>query len=60
MIDGSDQDTIQGIAAHLARESGRTPAQCWEEALAIWRVRFARDVLALDEDRNVVNLGPIE
>jgi hypothetical protein len=49
MIGGSDQDTIQGIAAHLARESGRTAAQCWEDALALWRAQGAETWLLFEE-----------
>jgi hypothetical protein len=54
MIEGSEQDTIQGIASHLTRASGRT------EALAHVRTKFERNVLTLDEDGQVGNLGRIE
>jgi hypothetical protein len=60
MIEGNDVDTIQGIAEHLVRESGREPTDCWSDALTVWRREYKRDVLALDEDGKVVNLGPVE
>jgi hypothetical protein len=60
MIDGNDQDTIHGIAEHLARESGRTPAECWPDALSVLDAVYERRVLALDEDGKVVDLGDID
>jgi hypothetical protein len=60
MVEGDDGDTLQRLAEHLAEQSGRSVVQCWEEAVSILRVTYALDVLALDEDGRVVNLGPIE
>ena len=60
MIEGSDGDTIQGIAEHLARESGRTLTECWADALTIFRTKFERRVLTLDAGGRVVDLGETE
>jgi hypothetical protein len=45
----------------LRREDPDRPTfELWTEALSLHRVRYETDVLALDEDGNVVNLGPLE
>jgi len=36
-LDGSDLGALPGITGCLARECGTTPAQCWSEALGVWR-----------------------
>jgi hypothetical protein len=38
----------------------RPTVELWTEALSLHRVRYARDVLALDEAGRVVNLGRLE
>jgi hypothetical protein len=35
--DGSNQETLQGIAEHLAWEAGRMAARCGSEAVVIGR-----------------------
>jgi hypothetical protein len=45
-----EQATIQGIAEVLAREQGETPAQCWTEALSLYRVQFEKKVLLRKEE----------
>ena len=34
------QQEVQEIADVLARQSGKTPVQVWEEALSLHRVRY--------------------
>jgi hypothetical protein len=55
------QAEVQEIYEVLRRESpNRSTFELWNEALTLHRIRYERDVLALDEDGNVVNLGWLE
>jgi hypothetical protein len=55
------QAEIQEIYEVLRRNSPDAPTfELWTEALSLHRVRYARDVLALDEEGKVVNLGRLE
>jgi hypothetical protein len=60
MTEYPDRDTLQQLAEHLAAKSGRTVGQEWVNALDILDVAYFHDVLALDEDGHVVNLGRAE
>jgi hypothetical protein len=55
------QAEIQEIFEVLRREAPeRSTFELWNEALTLHRVRYAKDVLALDEEGRVVNLGRID
>jgi hypothetical protein len=52
---------VEEIYHVLRRESpDRSTFELWDEALSLHRVRYETDVLALDEEGRVVNLGRIE
>jgi hypothetical protein len=55
------QAEVQEIYAVLRRQDPDRPTfELWTEALSLHRVRYETDVLALDEEGNIVNLGRID
>ena len=55
------QEEVREIFDVLTRQHPeRSTFDLWNEALSLHRVRYEKDVLALDEDGSVVNLGRIE